>query len=129
MRGWHDVAYHNEATTHPGLMVYWFGAVIVFFNAGYLKQRVVELVAGHPHTAWFIVDGSTINLADVTGAEMLESLAGELASRGIRFGFANIRREVRNGLERAGVLERIASDSVFPTLNTASDAFHSQWRA
>lgn len=129
MRGWHDVAHHNEATTHPGLMGYRFGAVIVFFNSGDLKKRVVELVAGHPHTAWFIVDGGTINLADVTGVEMLESLAGELASRGIRFGFANIRREVRNGLERAGALERIASDSFSATLNTASDAFLSQSRA
>ena len=50
----------------------------------------MELIAGHPDTKWFIVDGSTINTVDVTGAEMLESLAGELASSGVRFGLANI---------------------------------------
>jgi SulP family sulfate permease len=110
-------------------MVYRFGAAIVFFNAGYFKRRVMELVAGHPHIEWFIVDGSTINLVDITGAEMLESLAGELATRGVRFGLANVRREVRNTLESAGALERIAPDSVFPTLNTASDAFVSRTQA
>ena len=123
MRGWHDVAYHQEATTHPGLMVYRFGAGIIFFNAGYFKKRVVELVASHADIEWIIVDGSTINLVDITGAEMLESLVEELATRGVRFGLANVRREVRNVLENAGALERIGSDFIFPTLNTASDAF------
>ena len=123
MRGWHDVAYHEEAATQSGLMVYRFGAGIVFFNAGYFKTRVMELVASHPDIEWIIVDGSTINMVDITGAEMLESLAEELAARGVRFCLANVRREVRNGLESAGVLERIGTDSIFSTLNTASDAF------
>ena len=123
MKGWHDVAYHHEAATHPGLMVYRFGAGIMFFNAGYFKKRVVALIASHADIEWIIVDGSTINLVDITGAEMLESLVGELTTRGVHFGFANVRREVRNVLERAGVLERIGSEAIFPTLNTASDAF------
>ena len=123
MRGWHDVADHQEAATHPGLMVYRFGAGIMFFNAAYFKKRVMELVASHADIEWIIVDGSTINLVDITGAEMLESLAGELAARGVRFGLANARREVRTVLESAGALERIGSDYIFSTLNTASDAF------
>ena len=129
MRGWHEVAHHHDATTHPGLMVYRFSAAIVFFNAGYFKKRVMELVSGHPRIEWFIVDGSTINLVDITGAEMLEALAGELAARGIRFGLANARREVRKVLEQAGALKEIGTDSIFPTLNAASDAFLSRTRA
>jgi high affinity sulfate transporter 1 len=128
MKGWHELTHHPEATTHPGLMVYRFSAAIVFFNAGYFKKRVLELVAGHPNIEWFIVDGSTINLVDITSAEMLETLAEELAARGIRFGLANVRREVRNQLARAGAMERIGPDSVFPTLNTASDAFLARTR-
>jgi len=122
-KGWHDVAYHQEAATHPGLMIYRFGAGITFFNSGYFKKRVVALIASHADVEWIIVDGSTINHVDITGAEMLESLAGELATRGVHFGFANIHRQVRNVLERAGALERIGFGSVFSTLNTASDAF------
>jgi high affinity sulfate transporter 1 len=126
VKGWHEVAHHQEATTHPGLMVYRFSAAIVFFNAGYFKKRVMELIAGHPDIKWFILDGSTINLVDITGAEMLESLAEELAARGVRFGLANVRREVRNQLERAGAMEHIGTNFVFTTLNTASDAFLSR---
>jgi high affinity sulfate transporter 1 len=123
MRGWHDVADHQDAIIHPGLIIYRFGAGIIFFNAGYFKKRVVELVACHADIEWIIMDGSTINIVDITGAEMLESLAEELAARGVRFGLANARHEVRNVLENAGVLERIGSDFIFSTLNTASDAF------
>jgi high affinity sulfate transporter 1 len=126
MRGWHEMAHHQDATTHPGLLVYRFSAAIVFFNAGYFKKRVLELVAGHPDIEWFIVDGSTVNLVDITGAEMLETLVEELAARGVRFGLANVRREVRNVLEHAGAFKRIGIDFIFPTLNTASDAFLSR---
>jgi sulfate permease, SulP family len=66
---------------------------------------------------------------DVTGAEMLESLAGELSSSGVRFGLANVQHEVRINLERAGVLERIGAEFIFPTLNTANEAFLSRTRA
>lgn len=126
MKGWHEQAHHEDAVTHPGLMIYRFSSAIVFFNAGYFKKRVVELVAGRAGVEWFIVDGSTINLVDVTGAEMLESLTEELAARGIRLGLANSRREVRHTLERAGALKRIGNDFIFQTLNSASDAFHSR---
>lgn len=129
MRGWREMAHHQDAIIHSGLVIYRFGAAIVFFNAGYFKKRVVEIVDTHPHIEWLIVDGSTINGVDVTGAEMLESLAEELAGRGVRFGLANVRREVRNTLERAGTMKRIGTDSVFATLNTASDAFVTRTRA
>ena len=129
MRGWHEMAHTLEATTPPGLIIYRFGSGIVFFNAGHFKKRVMELIAGHPDIEWFILDGSTINGVDITGAEMLESLAEELTERGIRFGLANVHREVRNTLERAGTLERIGTDLVFVTLNTAGDAFVSRTQA
>lgn len=126
MRGWYETAYNPEATTIAGLMVYRFGAALVFFNAGYFKKRLMQLVAGHPDVQWIIVDGSTINTVDLTGAEMLESLAEELAERGVRMCFANLHPEVHKTLTRAGTLEHIGAASVFPTLNSASDAFISR---
>jgi anti-anti-sigma regulatory factor len=126
MKGWHAQVHHDDAATHPGLLVYRFGASIVFFNAAYFKKRVMDLVGAHPEVEWFILDGSTINLVDITGAEMLEALIPALAAKGIRFGLANARHEVRTILERAGVLKQIGQDFMFQTLNSASDAFFAQ---
>ena len=126
VKGWHEVTYQQDAVTHSGLVVYRFGAALVFFNAAYFKKRVLEILADRSDIEWFILDGSTINLVDITGAEMLEGLIGDLASRRVRFGLANVRAQVRAALERTGVLERIGAEFVFPTLNSASDAFLSR---
>jgi len=126
MRGWHDVADHPDATTDPGLIVYRFGAEIVFFNAGYFRKRVLELVAGHAGLEWFVVDGSTMNMVDVTSVDMLDGLAGELSSRGVHLALAALHHDVRGRLGRAGVLEHIGAAFVFATLNTAREAFLSR---
>ena len=70
-----------------------------------------------------IVDRSTINLVDSTAAEMLEALARELSLRGVRFGLAKFRSEIRARLERSGVLARIGTDLIFPTLKSAINTF------
>ncbi|HKA63079.1 MAG TPA: sulfate permease [Methylomirabilota bacterium] len=123
MRGWYPLSEHPDAATHPGLVVYRFGAGIVFFNAGYFKRRALEVVASHPGTEWLILDGSTVTLLDLTGTEMLDTLTGELAARGVHLGLANVHRDVHTRLDRAGVLDHIGTASVFPTLNSATDAF------
>jgi high affinity sulfate transporter 1 len=128
MKGWHSIEDYPLALTPPGLAVYRFGAAIVFFNAAYFKRRVLEIAAGRRDIEWFILDGSTINLVDITGAEMLEALAAELAGRGIRFALASFRREVLNTLDHAGVLASARADCLFPTLNSAADAFLSRSR-
>jgi MFS superfamily sulfate permease-like transporter len=123
LKGFHDVANHQQAATHPGLVMYRFRAALVFFNAPYFKKRVLETVNSCPDVEWFIVDGSPVNVVDSTGAEVLEALARELADRGVRFGIANLRTETRTMLERSGALTQIGSEFVFPTLKSAIKAF------
>lgn len=126
MGGWHDVTDYPDARTEPGLVVYRFGASIVFFNAGYFKKRVIELAETHRDARWILLEGGPINHVDVTGADALEALIGELEGRGIRLGLANARRGVREMLQRAGVLERIGVDAVFPALDAAADALRAR---
>jgi high affinity sulfate transporter 1 len=124
--GWHSVADYPEAKTEPGLVVYRFASSLVFFNAGYFKKRMIELAESSRDVRWIVLDGSPINLVDVTGADTLDALVGELAERGVRLGFANVRREVSQMLDRAGVLERLGPDAVFPALDAATDALRAR---
>ena len=103
-------------------MLHRFGATLVFFNAPYFKKRVLEVAAAHPGIKWLIVDGSTINSIDSTGAAMLEALSADLHTRGIHLGFANLRTEVRTLLERSGVQAALGEGALFPTLKSAVDA-------
>ncbi len=124
LKGFHDVATHQAAETLPGLVLYRFSAALVFFNAPYFKKRVLAIVNSRSDIKWFIVDGSPVNALDSTGAEVLETLATELAARGVWLGIANFRSETRAMLERTGVLALIGADFIFPTLRSAFKAFH-----
>ena len=122
LKGFHNIQHHEKAQTWPGLLLYRFGAALVFFNAPYFKKRVLEVVASHPGVKWLIVDGSPINSIDSTGAAMLEALSEDLRARGIRLGFANLRTEVRASLERSGVQAALGDGALFTTLKSAVDA-------
>ena len=123
MKGFHDVAHHPDASVTPGLLLYRFGAGIVFYNASYFKKRVWELAIAQPDLKWLVIDGSTVNTMDSTGAETIEALSRDLARRGIRFGLAGLRSEVRGMLDRAGAMAMIGTDAVYATLKSAMNAF------
>jgi len=124
--GWHAVADYADARTEPGLVVYRFGASIVFFNAGFFKKRMIELADTSRDARWIVIDGGPVNLVDVTGVDTLGALAGELAERGIQLGLANVRRGVREMLDRAGVLERLGAEAIFASLDDAANAFRAR---
>jgi high affinity sulfate transporter 1 len=121
LKGFHNVLHHEKTRTWPDLLLYRFGAALVFFNAPYFKKRALEMAAAHPGIKWFIVDGGPINSIDSTGAAMLEALSEDLRGRGIRLGFANLRTEVRALLERSGVQAALGDGALFPTLKSAVD--------
>jgi MFS superfamily sulfate permease-like transporter len=123
MKGFHDLTHHADASGTPGLLLYRFGAGIVFYNASYLKKRVLDLAAAQPDLKWVVIDGSTVNTVDSTGAEIIEALARDLARRGVRLALAGFRTGTRGMLERAGALAAIGPDSVYPTLKSAMNAF------
>ncbi len=123
VKGFHDRAHHPVAPTTPGLLLYRFGAAIVFYNASYLKKRVLELAAAQGDMKLVIIDGNTVNAIDTSGAETLEELARELDRQGIRLGLAGFRTEARNFLLRTGTMSVIGAENVYPTLKSAMKAF------
>jgi MFS superfamily sulfate permease-like transporter len=123
MKGFHDLAHHADTSATPGLLLYRFGAGIVFYNASYLKKRVLDLAAAQPDLKWVVIDGSTVNTIDTTGAETLEVLARDLERQGIRLGLAGFRTETLAMLHRSGAMSSVGTDCVYPTLKSAMNAF------
>ena len=123
LKGFHDRIHHPDASGTLGLLLYRFGAAIVFYNASYLKKRVLDLAIAQPDTMWVVIDGSTVNTIDSTGAETIEALARDLARRGIQLKLAGFRTETRSMLERSGAMATIGVESVYPTLKSAANAF------
>ena len=90
MKGFHDLAHHADASETPGLLLYRFGAGIVFYNASYFKKRVLDLAAAQRDLKWLVIDGSTVNTIDSTGAETIEALAARSCPAGRSVGAGRI---------------------------------------
>jgi sulfate permease, SulP family len=122
IKGFHDVAHYPDAPRTPGVLLYRFGAGIVFYNAAYLKKRLVELATAESDLKLLVLDGSTVNAIDSTGAETIEAIAVDLKQRGIRLALAGFRTEAKEMLVRTGAMAAIGTDCVFPTLKSAANA-------
>jgi high affinity sulfate transporter 1 len=122
--GYQDVAEHPDATVVPGLIIYRFNAAPLFFNAGYLAQRIRAVVAAAPvKPRWFLYSAEGGNMLDFTGAEALEQVYGELAAQGITFALARPRGRFNAMLRQTGLAARIGENRIFPSVQSGVKAF------
>ncbi len=109
-----DVARNAEATPPDDIAILRVEGGLYFANADAVRARVLATADG-VHTV--ILDAETVAFVDVTAAQMLDQLAGDLRRRGVRLMIA---RDV--GLVR-DVLDQVASDSalhdVHPSVRAA----------
>jgi high affinity sulfate transporter 1 len=124
LAGLHDVDDFPDATTLPGLVVYRYDAPLFFANAANFHDRVLAAVAAESAPVEWVVLNMEANVEiDLTATDMLDELRQDLTARGIVLALARVKQDLALYLDRAGVLERIGADHVFPTLPTAVEAF------
>jgi MFS superfamily sulfate permease-like transporter len=75
----------------------------------------VRALLAESSPSWLLIDAGPSPVLDVTGAEALDTLRGELAGRGIVLAIARPHGLFRTILDLSGVSERIGSERLFPT--------------
>lgn len=129
LAGMHDIDDYPDATTLQGLMIYRYDAPLFFANVGDLRRRAVLAVDLENEAdptqpvRWFVLNVEANVEIDITAADGLRALHEDLADRGVRLGLARVKRDLLDPLERAGLVELIGSDMLFPTLPTAEEAY------
>jgi sulfate permease, SulP family len=120
----HDVDDYPEAHPVPGLLVYRYDAPLCFANAEDFRRRALAAVDDNPEPVeWFVLNAEANVEVDLTALDALDLLRDELNRRGIVFAMARVKRDLRDPLRAAGLLDKIGEDHVFMTLPTAVDAF------
>jgi SulP family sulfate permease len=112
-----------EASAVPGLALCLIQGSILFFNAAYVQSRLRAIVEGLPGTRWLVIDASAITHVDSSAAGMLEEVHAELNGQGITLALAELHAEVRETLDRAGVIPAVGPAMVFESLEDAYRAF------
>jgi len=124
LAGMHDIDDYPEATTIPGLMVYRYDSPLFFANAEDFKHRALAAVdtAIEP-VHWFVLNAEANIEVDITATDALEALRQSLTERGIVFAMARVKDELRKELEACGIIDRVGTDRIFPTLPMAVAAY------
>jgi sulfate permease, SulP family len=123
LAGMHDIGEYPSARQVAGLMVFRYDSPLFFANAEDFRLRVLDAVEDNIH------DGLTVRAVllnceanvdvDSTAIEAMESLVQELQSRGIDVALARVHVELAELLDRAGILDLIGRENIYPTLPTA----------
>jgi sulfate permease, SulP family len=87
---------------------------LFFANADSVRARIHDEAEGRRAV---VIDAETVPFVDVTAAEMIGSLAGELRARGVTLRIAGDVGRVRDVLRRAG--EQEAADQLHPDVASA----------
>jgi len=130
--GMHDVDDYPTAREIPGLVVYRYDAPLCFANAEDFRRRAIAAVDhddsagaddGEQHVEWFVLNAEANVEIDITAADALDQLRAELRARGLTFAMARVKQGLRNDLAKAGLIDKIGTDLIFPTLPTAVAAY------
>jgi sulfate permease, SulP family len=125
--GFHDLGDAPGGQTIPGLLAYRFYAPLLFSNASHFAGRVQQLILdSKTPVVWFLLDAQAITDIDVTAAEMLHALHGELRQKGIELKIAHANRPLRDILERTGLASELKADSFFASVHECVTAFQAR---
>jgi high affinity sulfate transporter 1 len=122
--GLYKLHHHRDAVPIPGLVVYLPQTALVFFNAEYVGQRMLECARRlDGQGAWFVLDASAVNHIDSTAIGILEDVLTDLARRNVAFAIAELHSQPLGIIKRAGLVDRIGTDMLFPSAEAAAEAF------
>jgi MFS superfamily sulfate permease-like transporter len=122
--GFHSVARHPTAQSHPGLLLFRFNAPLVFFNAPHFKQQAQAAIdAAGPDLKWFVLDALPVTQLDITAYGALDDLAQTLRARGAELVLAGRMTEVIELRKSLGIGEGSILARYFPALEQAVLAY------
>ena len=70
----------------------------------------------------FVLDAGAITSTDTDGLEALSQLAKECRKRRVTLALARVKGPLRELFDRAGYLDELGRENVFPTVESAVDA-------
>jgi high affinity sulfate transporter 1 len=100
-----NVEFNPEAVAPAGVLALRTFGPWYYFNAGFIKERVLELVAtASPPPQLVVIDFSASPTLDLQSASTLKSIDDALAARGIRLVLARLYDETADKLRRTHAL-------------------------
>ena len=126
-----DIKRFPCAEQKPGIAIVRMDASLYFANAAYFKDRVLRASRGEFHTSdvkidLVILDCSCWQDCDLSGANVLTDLYGNLLRNKTQLGFANAKWRVRERLMKTTFVDKLGVDVFF--YSSITDAVQSMMK-
>ena len=107
-KGYHDVKRHPEGRQVPGLVLFRWDEQLFFANAEVFRAQALHAVQNAPPPVRrIIVVADAITDVDITAADALVHLHGELQKHGVELWFAGMKGTVKDRLKHYGTLDTL----------------------
>lgn len=103
-----------------------FDGPLIFTNASYLEDKVLEFITEKPDLRHILIESSGINDVDASGEEALAILIETVRESGRGISFSSMKEEVVAVLERTHLLETIGRENLYPNGEKALTAIYMQ---
>jgi sulfate permease, SulP family len=124
-----DLARHPDAETVPGLVIIRLDAPLYYFNANVARAQILDLIAARePGPRGVLIDMAATADLDVTSADMLFDLVGDLRARSIEVLLAQVKGPVRDRMRRTGLMATLGEDRVYLSIGSAVTDFLRRWQ-
>jgi MFS superfamily sulfate permease-like transporter len=103
-----------------------FDGSLFYANAGYLEDRITEIMLSMPELRHILIVGNGINDMDASGEEMLSLIVDRVRSAGYDISFAGLNENVISVMKRTHLYEKIEERNIFSTTPQAVETIHSR---
>jgi len=101
---------HFEVEVHPHVISLRIDESLIFSNAIYLENHILDLVNKSLETKHLILHLGAVNSVDLTGMEMLEDINTQLKNKGILLHLSDVKIPIKKLLRKSGFLDLLTGD-------------------
>lgn len=117
--GWFHDANTFNLRRCKNISIVRFDGQLFFANASFIEAIIMNDLSRYPKIHSIILMTNGVNSIDSTGEHMLYTLWKNLQKNGKTLYISSLKSQVKEVLDRTGLIENIGNNNIFPTLDDA----------
>ncbi|MCF6247863.1 MAG: SulP family inorganic anion transporter [Desulfobacula sp.] len=103
-----------------------FDGSLIFANAAYLEDKVLEYIAEKPELMHILIASKGINDIDASGEDAISILIDTVRSSGREISFCGVKEEVIAVMERTHLIDKLGRENIYPDSRAALESIYKQ---
>ncbi|MBU2631098.1 MAG: STAS domain-containing protein, partial [Proteobacteria bacterium] len=103
-----------------------FDGSLIFTNATYLEDKVLEYIAEKPELMHILIASRGINDIDASGEDAISILIDTIRSSGREISFCGLKEEVLAVMERTHLIDKLGRENTYPDSRAALESIYKQ---